>query len=340
MQSEDFGTIDFHCHLRPKSFVDTLSQEGILKRSEVNGRIQIIENGTTMGNVPPVYSNGEDDLTHRLSYMTDSNMIMELLSIPRSHDYPMPIAPKLCRIVNDEYSRIVKNDPQDRFRALASIPMNDVQASIAELDRSINDLGLNGVCIGGNLNGRPLDEEAFWPLYEKMNDLETIVFIHPGFPPWRNVGMEKYNLAILLGYEFDTVLAATRLVLGGVLDDFPKIKFVFSHFGGGLPFLVHRVGHALSTPQGRGIKAHGKFKDYLRRMYYDTANNDLETCSYAFNCTYDLVGADHILFGTDYPWHNHDFASRARDLILAQDIPDSDKEKILIGNAKRLLRVN
>ena len=339
MGLDDFGAIDFHCHLRPEPFVDALRAGNILAVSNANGRIQIAENGTTLSNVPSIYSNGESDLTQRLSYMKESIVTTQILSVPRSHDYQLPIAPKLCRLINDSYSEISEKDPGS-FVGLGSLPLNDIQASISELERCLNDLNLRGVCIGGNVNGRSLDEETFWPLYEKMNDLETVVFIHPGFPPWRSTGLEKYNLAIHLGYEFDTVVAATRLIFGGVLDDFPKIKFVFSHFGGGLPFLVHRVAHALNTPQGRGIKARGKFIDYLRRIYYDTANNDIETCAYAFNCTYALVGADNLLYGTDYPWHNHDFASRQRRFILAQNIPSSDKEKILGGNAKRLLALS
>jgi aminocarboxymuconate-semialdehyde decarboxylase len=203
---------------------------------------------------------------------------------------------------------------------------------------------LHGVSIGGNLNGITLDDERFFPLYEKMNELETVVFIHPGLPPWGKSGLEKYYLWAALGYQFDTVVAASTLMYGGVLDLFPKIKFVFSHLGGGLPFLVHRL---TGTAKDRGsvdpsgkIKAQKKAKDYLKSVYYDTSVSDVDSFRQSFRCTYEFAGGDNILFGSDYPWYDWEFISKLKGAIEKMDIPNNDKGKILGGNAKKLLKIS
>ncbi|MDA4129186.1 MAG: amidohydrolase family protein, partial [Thaumarchaeota archaeon] len=213
--------VDFHNHLRPKAFVDALIDSGISKvKMDENGNRYLIDNNVLMTKLPEDLVFGESELTKRIDEMGKASITMQVLSVPRSHDFEASVAPKLCRIINDAFAKIVKAHPQ-MFAGLASLPLNDIQASIEELDRAMTQLELHGVCIGGNVSGVALDDQRFFPLYEKMNAMEAMVFIHPGVPPWGKLGLEKYYLWAALGYQFDTVVAASSLMYGGVFDQFP-----------------------------------------------------------------------------------------------------------------------
>jgi predicted TIM-barrel fold metal-dependent hydrolase len=334
-----YTVIDFHSHLRPVEFIVALENEGISQRNKEGTSLGLVENDTVLTDVPDIYVSGEDakNLALRTGEMEKSQVDMQVLSVPRSHDYPLPQAIRLCKMINDSYSNIVK-EHKDSFYGLASIPMNDVKASIAELDRAINTLELNGICVGGNKNGAPLDDEALFPLYEKINELELPVFIHPGFPPWKSLGLEKYNLAPTIGYQFDTVVAGSHLIHGGILDDFPKIKFVVCHLGAGLTFLEHRLTGEMKRGKLRGSRAKKDPHHYLSSsLYYDCAVGDIPTMKNAFMCTYNLAGADRILFGTDYPWKRADYVLSLRNWIAAGELPEHEKRKILSENAKKIL---
>jgi aminocarboxymuconate-semialdehyde decarboxylase len=272
-------TIDFHSHLRLKSLIAALRGAGLSRVSQNKDLESLKEGHLTWLNVPAAFANGEDGVVARLADMKSSGVDLEVLSVPRSHDYPVPIGIRLCKLINDDYDRIIK-DHSDRFAALASLPLNDVKESMNELQRSINDIELHGIALGGHMNGVPLDDEIFWDLYEKMNDLELPVFVHPGSPPWRQQGMEEYHLGPSLGYQFDTALAVVRVMYSGLIDQFPKIKFVFTHFGGGVPFLLHRITYGMIDGPAKGIKARKKPSDYVRMVYFDTASDDLETWRY------------------------------------------------------------
>ena len=239
---------------------------------------------------------------------------------------------ELARIVNNSFAKI-KKDHSSRFTALATLPMNDVDASINELERAFGELGFKGVMVYSNINGIALSDQRFWPLYRKANDLNAVFYIHPNFP----VGVEAmtdYWLMPLVGFTFDTTLAAAKLVFSGVVERFPNIRWVLAHLGGAIPYLAERLDRGyfafkecreqISQPPG----------EYLRKFYYDSVNFDVR----ALQLAVDFAGADHILAGSDYP---HQIGSLEKMVESIQNLNISPEEKtgIFGENAKKLLKM-
>ncbi len=332
----DYRTIDFHNHVKPKA-LDEMEKQ--LSTTSWGG--QGTRNSTATSLTPSLYSTIQDPVKDSLRNIEESGTDFVVVSLPSAGAFPPNVAVRLTKLVNDEFRKLIQAYP-DRYVGLGSLPMDDIKASVVELDRMMKDLELSGVMIRANIHGVPLDDEKFRPLYEKFNDMELTVFIHPGYPPWGQAGLEQYNLGALLGYEFDTVLCATRMIFAGILDDYPKIKFVWAHLGAGLPFLVHRItAPVVEHPERNDIKAKKKPIEYVRKMYFDTATSDVESTKYALQCTYDMVGEENVLFGTDYPWHSSESIKELRGSIIKSDsLPESAKRKILGDNTRRILNLN
>jgi len=237
---------------------------------------------------------------------------------------------ELSRMVNEIFANI-QNEHSDHFAALATLPLNDPDASVVELEHAISELGLKGVTLFSNANGTALSDRRFWPLYEKANELNVVLFIHPTYPVGVEV-MTDYMLMPLVGFLADTTLAAASLVFSGVVEKFPNIKWVLGHLGGAIPYLAERLD--------RGYEAFGRCREninkppseYLKNFYYDSVNFDVNALQFAI----DFAGTEHILAGSDYP---HQIGSLEKMLasINQLNITAAEKASILGENAARLL---
>jgi aminocarboxymuconate-semialdehyde decarboxylase len=238
----------------------------------------------------------------------------------------------LAKIVNDELARIADND--DRFISLASLPMLNKEGALEELDRSINELGLKGVAAFSNVAGKPIDIPEFWPIFKRISEMNVPVFVHPIAPKHSEI-FSEYSLLAILGFPFDTTLAATRLALSGILEKFPDLVFVLSHLGGTLPFLVGRVndGYRMLPDEKRKLSNPPGY--YLKQMYLDT------TSFYkpALDCSYAFWGADKLLLGSDFPYGWVGELKRTVTSIEELEISQLDKEKIYHLNAKKVLKL-
>src|SRR5712691_7736670 len=146
------------------------------------------------------------------------------LGPPMLYWAPPALGVRLAGIWNDEIAKVVRAHP-DRFVGLAALPLQDVDASLIELDRAVGDLGLSGVAIGSNVHGTPLDDQSLWPFYERAEQLDASIFLHP-INPLGQPKMHDYRLDLVVGFPFDTTLAAVRLVYGGVLERFPRLRIL------------------------------------------------------------------------------------------------------------------
>ncbi len=169
------------------------------------------------------------DLKRRLADMDRAGIDMQILSLSVLMVYwaETKLAVTLARLVNDEYARVAKEHP-DRFGGLATLPLQEVDRAIEEMERAILDLGLQGVYIGTNINGRDFDDPVLCPFFQKAQQLDAPIFVHPA----NVVGTErwgKHRLWNLLGNPFDTSIAITKLILGGVLEELPELKLCFAH---------------------------------------------------------------------------------------------------------------
>jgi aminocarboxymuconate-semialdehyde decarboxylase len=215
---------------------------------------------------------------------------------------------------------------------VATLSLNNTDVALIEIDRAVKDLGLRGIQIGTDVDGKPLDTPELMPIFEKMAAYGLPIFIHPSrnylAPDYPGEAESRYNLFSTIGWPHSTSMAMMRLAYGGILERFPTLKFITHHAGGTIPYLAKRIElsdrHELPQPIG----------EYLRRFYGDTAvqgNTANLTCARAF------FGADHLLFGTDFPF-NRDITMNLR-AIDEMEITISEKESILGKNAARVLKL-
>ncbi len=236
----------------------------------------------------------------------------------------------LAQLVNDCLAKIV-DERSSRFTSLATLPLNDPDASVKELERAVTDLGFKGVMVYSNVNGVALSDRRYWPLYERASDLNAVIYIHPTYP----VGVEAmtdYWLMPLVGFLFDTTLATASLVFSGTVERFPGIRWVLAHLGGAIPFLAERLDRGYYAFQSCREHLSRPPREFLKNFYYDTVNFDPNALQLAI----DFAGADHILAGSDYP-HQIGSLEQMVESLNQLDVSDEVRAQILGGNASRLL---
>lgn len=238
----------------------------------------------------------------------------------------------LARTVNDALAQII-SDRSDRFTALGTLPLNNAAASVAEFERVTNDIGMKGVMLFGNANGVALSDERFWPLYERASDMGAVLYIHPTYP----VGVEalsEYWLMPLVGFLFDTTLAAASLVYSGVVERYPGIRWVLAHLGGAIPYMAERLdrGYHAFAECRRSIEKLPS--DYLKNFYYDAVNFD----PHALQLAIGFAGIDRILAGSDYP-HQIGSLDMMLESIKKVGLQPEDERKVMGENTARLLEL-
>ena len=277
---------------------------------------------------------GHRDIDFRFEVLEKAGVDMQVLTFttPGVHIESPERAVELARMVNDNFAKIKKEKSQ-QFSALATLPLNDPEAAVTELERAFSELGFRGVALHSNVNGIALSDERFWPLYEKANELEAVFDIHPSFP----VGVEAmtdYWLMPLLGFTFDTTLAAAKLVFSGIVEKFPKIRWILGHLGGTIPYLAERLDRGFAAFKECRENITQKPSEYLKTFYFDTVNFDLKALQLAI----DFAGADHLVAGSDYP-HQIGSLKQMVTSIDGLNISEEDKDKIYGKNAALLLNI-
>lgn len=203
----------------------------------------------------------------------------------------------LSRFLNDHIAEIVRAQPQ-RFIGLGTLPMQDAELAIQELERCVGDLGFPGVQIGTNVNGANLDSPDMFPIFEKAQELGASVFVHP----WDMLGKERmpsYFLPWLVGMPAETSLAICSMIFGGVLERLPDLKICFAHGGGGFPGTIARIEKGYhARPDLTQQHAIRPPKAYLGEFYVDSLVHDADV----LRALIGLVGAQRVALGTDYPF--------------------------------------
>jgi len=275
---------------------------------------------------------GHRDLAYREEVLDEHGVAMQLLTLttPGTHVESPATAARLASLVNDEFREAIEIRG-DRFTALATLPLNDPPASLREFERATNELGLRGAMLFSNINGVALSDARYWPIYEAANDREAVLYIHPAHPV--NVDMmQEYWLMPLVGFLFDTTLAAASLVFSGVAERYPRIRWALCHLGGAIPYLAERLDRGFHAFKDCRAHIDRPPSTYLKRFYYDTVNFNQGALKLAI----DFAGADHILAGSDYP---HQIGSIPSMLDAIGKLPVTDQQRAGIYglNAARLL---
>jgi aminocarboxymuconate-semialdehyde decarboxylase len=321
---------DLHTHYYPSAFFRLIEEIGgaFSFATDPTGRTIIRYRGARFFGVTPPMT----DPDRRLADMDRVGIDVEVLSLSTPNVYfaPAERQPEVARLVNDAYAELIAKYPK-RFKGFASIPMDDPDAALRELERALDDLRLNGVIVLSNINGRALTDARYRPFFAECDRRRVCVFIHPMIPA-NAEPFSEYVLGPIIGFPFDTTLAVARLCYDGVLRDLPHIRWILGHLGGAVPYLMERMDNGWRDFAECRAKIDELPSVYLKRLFYDTVSFSPA----ALRMAIEQVGADHLVMGSDYP-HLLGSIDRAVSSIDALDISASDRERIFSGNALGIL---
>jgi len=328
--------IDIFTHVLPTKYKETLSKYSDRFETEK----KFTERRITL-----------TDHNERIRILDKYEDMVQVLSVtlPPLEEIVTPKeAAELARIANDEMAELVAKYPKKYLTAIANLPLNTMDAAMKEAERAIKGLGFKGIQIFTSIQGKPLSSGEFLPLYKMMTDFDLPIWIHPSrrssVPDYPTEDVSFHQIFSIFGWPYDTPAAMTRLVLAGIFEQFPTIKFITHHCGGMIPYFADRIVVQYNNGLERlgekffpGLKKHPI--EYFRMFYNDTALNGATS---SLTCSYDFFGEDHLLFGSDMPYdvENGDIAiMQTIEAIEGMNIPESSKKKIYEGNAKNLLHL-
>ena len=322
-------TVDVHNHVYPPAYVEALQAGPSAYKVTFDNEDN-----------PVLHSPGDYNILvpgHRLmdvrtQVLADAGVDKQVISFttPGTLIETPKRSVELSRMVNDSFAAI-QSEHGDHFAALATLPLNDAEASVVEFERAVGELGLKGVTLFSNANGVALYDQRFWPLYERADERRAVFFIHPTFPAGVEA-MLDYMLMPLVGFVSDTTLAAAGLVFSGVVERFPNIRWVLAHLGGTVPYLAERFDRGYEVYPSSQEHISRSPSEYLKEFYYDTVNFDVQALQFAI----DFCGPDQLLAGSDYP-HQIGSLEKMVSSIHQLSITAQQKAGILGDNAVRLL---
>jgi predicted TIM-barrel fold metal-dependent hydrolase len=272
----------------------------------------------------------------RLAEMDQSGITMQVLTLagPGVELFEPGAGIQQARKANDRLAELINRHP-DRFVGFAALPAQAPEAAAEELNRAVTQLGFRGAKINSHVRGGEyLDEQKYWIIFETAQKLDIPIYIHPRVPSPAMMGpYAKYGYGLAgaaLGFAAETSLHAMRLILSGVFDKYPRLKIILGHLGEALPFWMDRIDRHYDTK----VKLAKKPSDYIKDNFLMSFSGMFFMP--AFMCVYLALGADNIVFGSDYPFEE---SEEAAEFVRSLPISDRDKEKIAYQNAQKLLHL-
>ena len=321
---------DLHTHYYPPIYFDKIRElpsEFSFDKSPSGQTIITYRGARFFGVTPPM-----TDVGKRLEDMDRVGIDVEVVSLstPNVFFADAQHQPEIARIVNDAYAELVAQHPA-RFKAFASIPMDDSDAALRELHRAIDELKMNGVILLSNIAGKPLTSPEYRPFFAEANRMKLCILLHPMLPantdPFR-----EYVLGPIVGFMFDTTLAVARMCYDGLFKDFSDIRWIVAHLGGAVPYLIERLDNGWRDFVECRAKIDELPSTYLKRLYYDSVNFNPHMLMMVRN----MIGADHMVMGSDYP-HLLGSIDRAVSSIEDLEISDEERRRIFEGTALSIL---
>lgn len=336
--------IDFQAHIFPEAYlaeIKRLDGAVILEEPDPYSGMSYFYDKKLKCRINTATFQGRD-IEKRLEHMDRLGIDVHVLTIPApgADRFEGDDAINIARVANDAIAAIARQYPK-RFVGFFTLPTCDIRASLDELERSVNELGLRGFGCFTNLNGRALDREELLPIYERLAQYKLPVYIHPTAPLATEATGIDIMPTLIFGWAFDSTVAMTRLVYGRVLERFPEVNFVVADVGGVLAFFAQRAiniytGRTEEIRQRYGLKENPL--DSFRRFYVDTADHPAST----LRCVKDFFGAEHMVLGTNYPYGPEEGCALVKNSLKAIDglgLDAAEREKILGGNAAKILGI-
>jgi aminocarboxymuconate-semialdehyde decarboxylase len=324
--------IDIHAHYFPERYLDLIARAGgafgaSIDRSDAKGPAIVLRGSRT----PPLDATYWD-LDRRRRVMDKQGVRVHALSltVPMVYFADGELGQRLAEAVNDSMSEAHRAFP-DRFVGAATLPMQDPKRALTELERAAALPGIKAVYLGTNVNARELSDAAFAPIFAACEARRLPVLLHP----INVIGAARlgaFYLNNLLGNPFDTAIAASHLIFGGVLDRHPKLEINLPHAGGALPILIGRLDH------GHKVRKEAQHlpqppSAYLKRFTYDTISHSEPILKYLIS----QVGAERIMVGSDYCFDMG--YERPVQMVKALGLDQTQRDMILGGTASRLLKL-
>ena len=310
---------------------DFFEAEGTEEEKNSIGRL------TGAAGAPGVTELGAQRITYMDAHGIDTQVISYASGVPATLE--PRIAIPLCRKVNDEMAKLAAAYP-GRFYLFAHLPLGDGQAAAAELERCVKELGFVGAMISGHYHDLPYDAPGYFPIFEKAQELDVPVYLHPGLvspkiSEYYYMGNWSPRMTFLLsgfgvGWHYDVGMQVIRMMASGLFDKLPDLKIMIGHWGELVSFFMYRTDEI--TQEVSGLKKN--FSDYFKENIYVNPSGMLY--GEQFRYCLETFGVDHIMWGEDYPYR---MKENIRSFLEAFDLPEEDKEKIAHGNAERILHI-
>jgi len=332
--------IDIFNHVFPKAFFDKYVDAGSAGK-DIGKRVSSIQTIV--------------DLDKRFRALDEFGEFRQVITLPAP---PLEIlagpekSPQIARDANDGLAELVRKHP-DRFLAfVASMPMNNPDACLKEMERAIDQLGAKGILIYTNVAGKALDAAEFQPLFDEAARRDVPIWMHPSrgadFADYKTEDRSQYEIWWTLGWPYETSVAMSRMVFSGLFDRHPNIKIITHHLGGMIPYFTGRVGYGWDQLGSRTSDMDYKSLlrsmkkrpiDYFRNFYADTA---LFGAQAGTKCGLDFFGVDHVVFASDMPFEPTPglYARETIEVIEKLGLNAEEKERIYRKNAERLLKIS
>jgi predicted TIM-barrel fold metal-dependent hydrolase len=331
--------IDIFNHLYPRRFFDEYIAGGAAGK----------DMGKRVSNIATIV-----DLDQRFRAMDEFGDFRQVLTLPSP---ALEIlagperSPVMARAANDQLAELVRKYP-DRFIAFAaSLPMNNPDEALKEMERAVTQLGAKGIQIFSNVAGKPLDGPEYLPLFAEAARRDIVIWMHPArgadFADYKTEDRSQFEIWWTFGWPYETSVAMARLVFSGMFDRFPDLKIITHHMGGMIPYFEGRVGHGWDqlgtrTSDVDYVSLRRSMKqrpiDYFRKFYADTA---LFGARAATRCGLEFFGVDKVVFASDMPFEPAPgmYARETIQVIESLELTAAQKDQIYRGNAQRLLKL-
>lgn len=331
--------IDLFNHLFPKRFFDEFVASGVAGQ-DIGKRVRNIQTIV--------------DLDARFRMMDEFGEYCQLISMPLP---PLEImagpekSPELAKVGNDGMAELVRKYPDRFIGFVASLPMNNPDAALKEIDRTVSQLGARGFQLYTNVAGKPLDAPEFLPLFQEAARRDLPIWMHPArganFTDYLTETKSQYEIWWTFGWPYETSAAMSRMVFSGLLDRLPNLKIITHHMGGMIPYFEGRVGYGWDQLGTRTSDVdyvsllHSMKKrpvDYFRMFYADTA---LFGALPATRCGLDFFGVDRAVFASDVPFEPTPglYIRETIRCIEGLGLTDDEKDRIYCRNAQKLLKL-
>ena len=311
--------VDIHAHYHPGAYCEALSK--LYGRTVTNFR-------------PHPDTDDPAHITERLRQMDEAGVRLQVLSPAAGHapyGEDRALAIDAARLGNDLNAELVRDVPE-RFKSFVSLPLPHVDASLDELRRGLDDLGMIGVNLHISALDRSVAEDEFLPIYEEVNRRKGVVFYHPSGNSICSPMIADYGFGAAVGTSLEDTTIALHLIAKQIPSKYPDITFIIPHFGGPIPMLLPRLNNQFSM-QSRGLPEPPA--DTARRFYYDTVGHGSEA---ALTCAVMAFGAGHVLPGSDYPvLLSYETYKATFEWINQSSLSAADKDRILNRNVTELL---